>query len=135
LIATVWGLRLGLGTAILSGLVFNFFYLPPLRKLSINTQHDIVALIVFVMVAVAGGTLAELARARAAEAGRRRGGAHRALAGGGRRGGGPDGRRGERGGGAAALRRAEALAAAGGLARPAHAADRDHRRRRRARLT
>jgi two-component system sensor histidine kinase KdpD len=79
LIATVWGLRLGLGTAVLSALVFNFFYLPPLRNLSINTQHDIVALVVFVIVAAASGTLAELARARAAESERRREEADRAL--------------------------------------------------------
>ncbi|HTR73786.1 MAG TPA: ATP-binding protein [Solirubrobacterales bacterium] len=79
LIATVWGLWLGLGTAVLSALVFNFFYLPPLRKLSINTQHDLVALVVFVIVAAAGGTLAELARARAAESERRREEADRAL--------------------------------------------------------
>jgi K+-sensing histidine kinase KdpD len=79
LIATVWGLRLGLATAVLSALVFNFFYLPPLRELTINTQHDIVALVVFVIVAVAGGTLAELARARAAESERRREEADRAL--------------------------------------------------------
>ncbi len=79
LIATVWGLRLGLGTAIVSALVFNFFFLPPLRKLTINTQHDIVALVVFVIVAIAGGTLAELARARAAESERRRVEAARAL--------------------------------------------------------
>jgi two-component system sensor histidine kinase KdpD len=72
LIATVWGLWLGLGTAVLSALVFNFFYLPPLRKFTIDAQHDIVALVVFVIVAVAAGTLAELARARAAESERRR---------------------------------------------------------------
>jgi len=79
LIATVWGLRLGLATAVLSALVFNFFYLPPLRKFTINAQHDIVALVVFVIVAVAAGTLAELARARAAESERRRVEADRAL--------------------------------------------------------
>jgi len=79
LIATVWGLRLGLATAVLSALVFNFFYLPPLRNLSIDTQHDIVALVVFVIVAIASGTLAELARARAAESERRREEADRAL--------------------------------------------------------
>jgi K+-sensing histidine kinase KdpD len=80
LIATVWGLWLGLGTAVLSALVFNFFFLPPLRNFSIDAQHDIVALVVFVIVAIAGGTLAELARARAAEAERRRAEADRALA-------------------------------------------------------
>src|ERR1700743_3243002 len=69
LIATVWGLWLGIGTAVLSALAFNFFYLPPLRKLTINAQHDIVALVVFVIVAIASGTLAELARARGAESG------------------------------------------------------------------
>jgi two-component system sensor histidine kinase KdpD len=80
LISTAWGLWLGLGTAVLSALVFNFFYLPPLRKLTINAQHDIVALVVFVIVAIAAGTLAELARARAAESERRREEADRALA-------------------------------------------------------
>jgi len=79
LIATVWGLWLGIGTAVLSALAFNFFYLPPLRELSINAQHDIVALVVFVIVAIAGGTLAELARVRAAESERRREEADRAL--------------------------------------------------------
>ncbi|MGH2936742.1 MAG: sensor histidine kinase [Solirubrobacterales bacterium] len=79
LIATVWGLWMGIGTAVLSALVFNFFFLPPLRTLTINAQHDIVALVVFVIVAIAGGTLAELARARAAESERRREEADRAL--------------------------------------------------------
>jgi two-component system, OmpR family, sensor histidine kinase KdpD len=79
LIATVWGLWMGIGTAFLSALVFNFFFLPPLRTLTINAKHDIVALVVFLIVAVAGGTLAELARARAAEAERRREEADRAL--------------------------------------------------------
>src|ERR1700755_2114371 len=79
LIATVWGLWLGLGTALLSALVFNFYFLPPLRNFSINARHDIVALLVFVLVAVVSGTLAELARARAVESERRRREADRAL--------------------------------------------------------
>jgi len=79
LIATVWGLWLGIGTAVASALVFNFFFLPPLRTFTINAQHDLVALVVFTIVAVAGGTLAELARARAAEAERGREEADRAL--------------------------------------------------------
>jgi K+-sensing histidine kinase KdpD len=79
LIASVWSLWLGLGTAVLSALVFNFFFLPPIRRLAINTQHDIVALVVFVIVALVAGTLAELARARAAESERRREEADRAL--------------------------------------------------------
>jgi K+-sensing histidine kinase KdpD len=79
LIATVWGLWLGLGTALLSAVVFNFYFLPPLRNFSINARHDIVALLVFVLVAVVSGTLAELARARAVESERRRREADRAL--------------------------------------------------------
>lgn len=79
LIATVWGIWMGIGTAVVSALVFNFFFLPPLRTLTINAQHDIVALVVFLIVAAAGGTLAELARARAAEAERGREDADRAL--------------------------------------------------------
>jgi K+-sensing histidine kinase KdpD len=79
LIATVWGLWLGIGTAVLSAIVFNFFYLPPLRTFTINAQHDLVALVVFIIVAIASGTLAELARARAAESERRREEADRAL--------------------------------------------------------
>src|ERR1700761_8196981 len=79
LIATVWGLWLGLGTALLSAVVFNFYFLPPLRNFSINARHDIVALLVFVLVAFVSGTLAELARARAVESERRRREADRAL--------------------------------------------------------
>lgn len=79
LIATVWGLWLGIATAVLSALAFNFFYLPPLRNFSINANHDVVAVVVFVIVAIASGTLAELARARAAESERRREEADRAL--------------------------------------------------------
>jgi two-component system sensor histidine kinase KdpD len=79
LIATVWGLWMGIGTAVLSALVFNFFYLPPVRQFTINAQHDLVALVVFVIVAIVSGTLAELARARATESERRREEADRAL--------------------------------------------------------
>jgi K+-sensing histidine kinase KdpD len=80
LIAAVWGWRLGLLTAVLSALAFNFFHLPPLGRLDVRADHDLVALVVFAIVAVAGATLAELARARAAESERRREEADRALA-------------------------------------------------------
>ena len=79
LIATLWGLRLGLFASVLSALAFNFFHLPPELELGIHADHDIVALVVFAIVAVASGTLAELARARAAESERRREEADRAL--------------------------------------------------------
>lgn len=80
LISAVWGLRLGLVTAVLSALAFNFFHLPPLGRLDVRADHDLVALVVFGIVAIASGTLADLARARAAESERRRAEADRALA-------------------------------------------------------
>ena len=130
LISTVWGLRLGLLTALLSAVAFNWFHLPPVGELDVAADHDLVALAVFAIAAVASGTLADLARARAVESERRRQEADRALtelaalaararphAGGG-----------DRGRGAAPQRRAEDGAAARGLPRSAHAADLDHRR-------
>ena len=80
LISTVWGLRLGLLTALLSAAAFNWFHLPPLGALDIAADHDLVALAVFAIVAIASGTLADLARARAIESERRREQADRALA-------------------------------------------------------
>jgi two-component system sensor histidine kinase KdpD len=80
LISIVWGLRLGLLTALLSAAAFNWFHLPPLGALDVAADHDLVALVVFAIVAAVSGTLAELARARAAESERRREEADRALA-------------------------------------------------------
>ncbi len=80
LISIVWGLRLGLLTALLSAAAFNWFHLPPVAALDISADHDLVALAVFAIVAVVSGALAELARARAAESERRREEADRALA-------------------------------------------------------
>jgi two-component system, OmpR family, sensor histidine kinase KdpD len=80
LIAAVWGLGLGLLTALLSAAAFNWFHLPPIGQLDVAADHDLVALAVFAIVAVASGALAEFARARAAESERRREEADRALA-------------------------------------------------------
>jgi two-component system sensor histidine kinase KdpD len=72
LVSTIWGLRLGLVTALLSALAFNWFHIPPVGHLSVADSRDVVALVVFAIVAATSSTLAELARARAAEAERRR---------------------------------------------------------------
>ena len=80
LISTFWGLGLGLVTAVLSGLAFNWFHIPPVGRFTIAADRDLVAFVVFAIVAIAGGTLAELARARASEAERGREEAARALA-------------------------------------------------------
>jgi two-component system sensor histidine kinase KdpD len=80
LVAAAWGLPLGLFTAVVSAAAFNWFHLPPIGALDIAADHDLVALAVFGIVAIFGATLADLARARAAEAERRREEADRALA-------------------------------------------------------
>ncbi len=79
LVSTVWGWRLGLGTAVASALAFNFFHIPPTGRLAIAADRDGVALVVFAIVAVASSVLAEMVRARAAEAERRRAEADRLL--------------------------------------------------------
>jgi K+-sensing histidine kinase KdpD len=80
LVSIVWGLRLGLLTALVSAVAFNYFQLPPLHRLTIADEENWVALIAFVIVAAISSTVAGLARAQAVEAERRRGEADRALA-------------------------------------------------------
>lgn len=72
LISVVWGLWQGLFAAVLSAVAFNWFHLPPVGRFTIADSRDVVALIVFVTVAVASSALAEVARARAREAEHRR---------------------------------------------------------------
>lgn len=72
LVATYWGLGLGVATAILGAAAFNFFHLPPVGKFTIADSRNWVALAAFMFVALAAGTIAELARTRAVEAERRR---------------------------------------------------------------
>lgn len=72
LISTFWGWRLGLVSAVGSALAFNWFHLPPTGEFGIAADRDAVALVVFGIVALASSSLAEMARARAAEAERRR---------------------------------------------------------------
>jgi two-component system sensor histidine kinase KdpD len=80
LISSVWGWRLGLVSALLSALAFNWFYIPPTGKLDIAADKDAVALVTFGIVALASSSLAEMARARAAEAERGREETERVLA-------------------------------------------------------
>lgn len=80
LISTIWGWRLGLLTAVGSALAFNWFHISPTGRLDIAADRDAVALVVFVIVAIASSSLAEWARARAGEAERRREETERVLA-------------------------------------------------------
>ena len=67
-----WGVVLGVATALASAAAFNYFHLPPTGNFTIAQSEDAVALVVYVIVAVAGSTLAELARSREREAELRR---------------------------------------------------------------
>ncbi|MEO6857537.1 MAG: ATP-binding protein [Solirubrobacteraceae bacterium] len=71
-VATYWGLGPGVLTALLSAVAFNFFHLPPVGELGIAHRSDWAALVALVIVALAAGTIAELARSRALEAEGRR---------------------------------------------------------------
>jgi len=72
ILSTFWGLAFGLGTALLSALAFNFFQLPPVGRLTLADSRNWAALAAFIVVAVAMGLVAELARTRALEADQRR---------------------------------------------------------------
>jgi two-component system sensor histidine kinase KdpD len=71
-VSSLWGWRIGLLAAVASALAFNWFHIPPTGRFDVAADRDAVALVTFVIVAVAGSALAEMARARAAEAERRR---------------------------------------------------------------
>jgi two-component system sensor histidine kinase KdpD len=72
IVSMLWGRALGIFTSLLSAAAFNFFHLPPGGRFSLSDEREWVALVVFVIVAVATGMVGELARARGREAERRR---------------------------------------------------------------
>ncbi len=72
LISTVWGAWLGVLTAVASALAFNYFHIPPTGRFTIAESENWVALVVFLIVAVIGSSVAQVARARATEADQRR---------------------------------------------------------------
>jgi two-component system, OmpR family, sensor histidine kinase KdpD len=72
LVSSLWGLRLGLVTSVLSAAAFNYFHLPPTGRFTIADSRHWVALGVFLVAAVVASSVAELARSRAVEAEQRR---------------------------------------------------------------
>jgi two-component system, OmpR family, sensor histidine kinase KdpD len=66
-VSTFWGLVFGICTSVLSAAAFNFFHLPPGGRFALADESDWVALLAFVVVAIATGLVAELARARSRE--------------------------------------------------------------------
>ncbi len=71
-VSSFWGLRVGLLTALLSAVAFNFFHIPPTGTLTIANGENWVALGVFLVAATVISGLAGAARARAQEAETRR---------------------------------------------------------------
>ena len=80
LVSIFWGWRLGLLTTVASVAAFNWFHIPPLGRFAVAEDRDLVAIVVFGVVAFVASTLAEVARARTEEAERGRERADRALA-------------------------------------------------------
>ena len=71
-VAAVWDLWLGLLAAVLSGLAFNLFHIPPTGRLTIADSENWAALVVFFIAAIVAGSLARAVRAQAVEAEDRR---------------------------------------------------------------
>jgi two-component system sensor histidine kinase KdpD len=70
--STIWGAWLGVLTALASALAFNYFHIPPTGRFTIADSENWVALVVFLIVALIGSSVAQVARARATEADQRR---------------------------------------------------------------
>ncbi len=68
LIASYWGREVGLYAAVLTNLAFNFFFIEPLHRLSVQEPSNVGALFVFLAVSVVGGTLLSATRQAAAQA-------------------------------------------------------------------
>jgi len=68
-LATVrWGLRPGIGVAVCAFLAFNYFFIPPYHTLAVHDAADVLALMVFFVVAVVVNQLLGQTRASLAEA-------------------------------------------------------------------
>jgi two-component system sensor histidine kinase KdpD len=68
LVATIWGLWLGLLTGVVSVAALNFFHIPPLGRFTVLDDRNLVALVVLLIAAAVASSLADLARTRTREA-------------------------------------------------------------------
>jgi two-component system sensor histidine kinase KdpD len=71
-ISTFWGLRHAVFMAVISTLVFNFFFLPPVGTFTIADPQNWIALFAFLVTAVTASELSERARQEASNAIERR---------------------------------------------------------------
>jgi two-component system sensor histidine kinase KdpD len=66
--AAAGGLWPALGAAVAADALVNWYFVPPYRTLSVDTRDNLVALIVYLLVAAAAGLAVDLAAARARQA-------------------------------------------------------------------
>jgi K+-sensing histidine kinase KdpD len=67
-VATAWGSRPAVAASLLGVLCFNFFYLPPVGRLTIDDPDNWIAFVAFLVTAVTVGQLSARAKRRAVEA-------------------------------------------------------------------
>ncbi|MBI2765812.1 MAG: DUF4118 domain-containing protein [Chloroflexi bacterium] len=60
--AGIWGYRVGLFAAVAADLLVNFFFIPPLHTFTVQEPTNVVALAIFLAVAVVGATMLALLR-------------------------------------------------------------------------
>jgi two-component system sensor histidine kinase KdpD len=66
LAAGVWGYLVGLATAVLASLAVNFFFVTPLHTFTVQQPENVVALLIFLAVAIVGASMLSLLRQQAA---------------------------------------------------------------------
>jgi signal transduction histidine kinase len=72
LVSSVWGLALGVGTAVLSTAAFDYFHVPPVGSIVFGGSQGQAALVIWLAIALLLGFIAAVARSRAIEADERR---------------------------------------------------------------
>ena len=71
-VSATWGLRYAIVMALVATLAYNYFFLPPIRRLTIADPQNWVALFTFLCTAIIGSQLSERARREAEQSNRRR---------------------------------------------------------------
>src|SRR5688572_20249326 len=62
LISATWGRGVGIVAAVLTNLGFNLFFIEPLHTPTVQEPHNVLALGVFLIVSIVGGTLLAAAK-------------------------------------------------------------------------
>jgi two-component system sensor histidine kinase KdpD len=70
--ATHWDLTVGIVTAVVAAVLYNYYFLPPVHSFFVSEQQNWLALITFLVVSVMASRLSQAARMRTQEALRRR---------------------------------------------------------------